>query len=131
MSELIVIAVSIFTTGMGLLGLSSPAAMVNFATNWWQTRSALWAAAAIRLLFGVALWHAAAESRFPAFFDTRYYCGALRLQPAADRHHAFQGDAGVVVHTAACDPAIAESERTGFWADGLKQAIKEGIWNEI
>ena len=67
LSELIVIAVSSFVAGIGVFGLTSPAAMVRFVSNW-QTQSGLWAASAIRLAFGIALWVVAAGSRFPAVF---------------------------------------------------------------
>jgi hypothetical protein len=67
MSELIVIAVSIFAAAMGVLGLSSPAAMARYVSGW-QSKVGLWAAAAVRLVFGVALWQAAAASRSPAVF---------------------------------------------------------------
>lgn len=67
LSELIVISVSIFAAGVGVFGLTSPTAMVRFVSNW-QTQSGLWAASAIRLAFGIALWGAAAASRFPAVF---------------------------------------------------------------
>jgi len=65
-NEIIVIAVSIFAAAMGMLGLASPAAMGKYVAGW-QSKSGLWAAAAIRLVFGIALWQAAA-SRFPAVF---------------------------------------------------------------
>jgi hypothetical protein len=67
MSELIVIAVSIFAAGMGVLGLSSPAALARYVSGW-QSKTGLWAAAAVRLVFGIALWQAAAASRFQAVF---------------------------------------------------------------
>jgi hypothetical protein len=65
MSESIVMAVSLLAAGMGGLGLTSPAAMISFVSTW-QSKSGLWAASAIRLVFGIALWAAAAGSRFPA-----------------------------------------------------------------
>lgn len=65
LSESIVIAVSLFAAGMGVFGLTSPAAMVRFISNW-QSKSGLWGASAIRLVFGIALWVVAAGSRFPA-----------------------------------------------------------------
>jgi len=67
LSEPIVIAVSLFVAGMGVFGLTSPAGMISFVSNW-QSKSGLWAASAIRLAFGVSLWGAAAASRFPAVF---------------------------------------------------------------
>jgi len=67
LSELIIIAVSLFVGGMGAFGLISPKAMLRFVSTW-QTKSGLWAASAIRLAFGITLWVAAAGSRFPAVF---------------------------------------------------------------
>jgi hypothetical protein len=65
MSESIVMAVSLLAAGMGVFGLASPAVMIGFVSAW-QSKSGLWAASAIRLVFGIALWAAAAGSRFPA-----------------------------------------------------------------
>jgi len=65
LSELIVIAVSLLAAGMGIFGLASPAGMIRFVSTW-QSQSGLWAASAIRLVFGIALWAASDGSRFPA-----------------------------------------------------------------
>jgi len=67
LSKLIVMAVSIFGWGMGAYGLISPKAMVRIESTW-QTKSGLWAASAIRLAFGIALWVAADRSQSPAVF---------------------------------------------------------------
>jgi hypothetical protein len=67
LSGLIVIAVSIFDAGMGVFGLTSPAAMVRFVSNW-QTKRGLWVASTIRLAFGIAIWGTAAGSLFPSVF---------------------------------------------------------------
>jgi hypothetical protein len=66
-SELIVMAVSLFAGGMGVFGLIAPAALVGFVSSW-QSKSGLWAASAIRLAFGIALWVAAAGTRSPTVF---------------------------------------------------------------
>jgi len=63
LSESIVIAVSLFAAGMGVFGLASPAGMIRFVSIW-QSKSGLWAASAIRLVFGIALWAASDGSRF-------------------------------------------------------------------
>jgi len=65
LSELIVIVVSLFAAGMGVFGLASPAGMIRFVSTW-QSKSGLWAASTIRLVFGIALWVASAGSWFPA-----------------------------------------------------------------
>lgn len=65
MSEYIVVAVSLIAAGAGAFGFASPAGMIRFVLTW-QSKSGLWAASAIRLAFGIALWAAAAGSRFPA-----------------------------------------------------------------
>jgi hypothetical protein len=67
LSELVVIAVSIIAAGMGGFGLTAPTAMARFVSRW-QSKSGLWAASAIRLAVGIALWGAAAGSQFPAVF---------------------------------------------------------------
>jgi len=67
LSELIVIAVSLFVACMGVLGLASPSTMVRFASSW-QFRTGLWVASVIRFAFGVALWGAAIGSQFPVAF---------------------------------------------------------------
>jgi hypothetical protein len=65
LSESIVIVVSLFAVGMGAFGLVSPGGMIRFVSSW-QSKSGLWAASAIRLVFGIALWAASDGSRFPA-----------------------------------------------------------------
>ncbi|MCY4388217.1 MAG: hypothetical protein OXC18_14080 [Desulfurellaceae bacterium] len=50
--------------GFGLWGIVSPATLLAFLSRW-QTREGLWAGAAIRLIFGLALWSAAPLSRVP------------------------------------------------------------------
>jgi hypothetical protein len=65
LSEPIVIVVPLIAAGMGVFGLASPAGMITFVSTW-QSKSGLWVASAIRLVFGIALWAAAGESRFPA-----------------------------------------------------------------
>lgn len=57
-------ALSSLLIGFGLWGIISPATLLTFLSRW-QTRSGLWAGAALRLIFGLALWFAAPLSRFP------------------------------------------------------------------
>lgn len=57
-------ALSVLLIGFGLWGVVSPATLLAFLSRW-QTREGLWAGAAIRLIFGLALWFAAPLSRFP------------------------------------------------------------------
>jgi hypothetical protein len=64
MALLIVLVVSIFVAGMGILGLTSPARMVSFVSRW-QSKTGLWVAFIIRLAFGISLWLVAPASRAP------------------------------------------------------------------
>ena len=59
-----VIALSALIAGFGVWGIVKPASLLAFLSRW-QTREGLWAGAAFRLLFGLALWSAAPLSRFP------------------------------------------------------------------
>jgi hypothetical protein len=61
---LIVVVVSILALGMGVFGLASPAGMIALVARW-QSKTGLWAASILRLVFGVALWLVAAASRTP------------------------------------------------------------------
>lgn len=49
---------------VGILGLASPEALMSFVRRW-QTPGGMWAAAGIRIAFGVAAWSAAPSSRAP------------------------------------------------------------------
>jgi hypothetical protein len=62
MALLIVLVVSIFVAGMGVLGLVSPAKMVSFVSRW-QSKTGLWVAFVVRLAFGISLWLVAPTSR--------------------------------------------------------------------
>ncbi len=57
-------ALSVLIAGFGVWGIISPASLLTFLSRW-QTREGLWTGAAIRLIFGLALWFAAPLSRFP------------------------------------------------------------------
>ena len=48
-------ALSVLLIGFGLWGIVSPATLLAFLSRW-QTREGLWAGAALRLIFGLALW---------------------------------------------------------------------------
>ena len=63
-----VIALSALIAGFGVWGIVKPASLLAFLSRW-QTREGLWAGAAFRLLFGLALWSAAPLSRFPAILQ--------------------------------------------------------------
>lgn len=58
------IAIAVLIVGFGVWGIISPATLLTFLSRW-QTREGLWAGAAIRLMFGLALWSAAPLSRVP------------------------------------------------------------------
>jgi hypothetical protein len=49
---------------VGAMGVASPAALMSFVRRW-QTASGIWAAAGVRIAFGVAAWSAAPASRAP------------------------------------------------------------------
>jgi hypothetical protein len=61
----IVAIISLFTAGMGIVGLVSPAGLIAFVSIW-KAKIGLWAAVIVRLIFGVTLWYAAPVSRTPA-----------------------------------------------------------------
>lgn len=60
----IVVAVAVFVVWLGGYGLAAPAGLVRFIENWCSGIGVL-AAAALRLVFGVALWLVAPSSRAP------------------------------------------------------------------
>jgi hypothetical protein len=60
----IVALVAVFMLGLGLYGLISPQRLAGFVSLWRSERG-LWTAAAMRILFGVALWLAAPASKAP------------------------------------------------------------------
>ena len=61
-------ALSVLLIGFGFWGILKPASLLAFLSRW-QTREGLWAGAAFRLIFGLALWSAAPLSRFPAILQ--------------------------------------------------------------
>lgn len=61
---LIAFAISLFVAALGALGIFSPPRLVNVVLHF-QTRAGLYAAAALRLVFGAALFLAAPTSRAP------------------------------------------------------------------
>jgi hypothetical protein len=60
----LVLVVSIFVVGMGVLGLVSPTAMAAFVLRW-RSKTGLWTAFIGRLILGVVLWIVAPTSRTP------------------------------------------------------------------
>ena len=62
------IALSVLIVGFGVWGIISPATLLTFLSRW-QTRGGLWTGAALRLIFGLALWFAAPLSRFPTILQ--------------------------------------------------------------
>ncbi len=58
------IALAVLIVGFGIWGIISPTTLLAFLSRW-QTRGGLWTGAALRLMFGLALWSAAPLSRFP------------------------------------------------------------------
>lgn len=68
MATLIIVAVAAFVVLLGAYGLAAPAGLVDFIKNW-RSGTGLLAAAALRLIFGVALWVGAPASRVPLAFQ--------------------------------------------------------------
>lgn len=62
MLALVVALAAFYFAWLGILGLASPAQLIEFISHW-QSRTGLWLAAIVRLLFGLALWGAAPQSR--------------------------------------------------------------------
>lgn len=62
--RLVVLAVSAFMVLIGAFGVVAPAGLGKFVDRW-KSRTGLWVAAALRLIFGVALWFVAPSSRTP------------------------------------------------------------------
>jgi len=63
--------VATFSTIMVLIGsygIASPAGLVSFIRRW-QGQLGVWMGAAIRIVFGVALWRSASSSRTPVAFE--------------------------------------------------------------
>lgn len=60
----LVTLVSLLMIGMGLCGLFAPAALSR-GVSFWRSKAGLWAAGAVRAVFGVALWAAAPRSHTP------------------------------------------------------------------
>ncbi len=54
----------VFSLLMGVWGVLAPSRLADFATRF-GSKGGLWVAAAIRLVFGLALWFAAPASRAP------------------------------------------------------------------
>jgi hypothetical protein len=64
MSSLVVVILGLFMAALGLLGVVAPPRLIGFVRSW-QTPTGLYAAAALRLVLGVALFLAAPTSRAP------------------------------------------------------------------
>lgn len=61
-------ALSVLIVGFGVWGIISPATLLALLSRW-QTRGGLWTGAALRLIFGLALWSVAPLSRFPTILQ--------------------------------------------------------------
>lgn len=64
----VVVAFAVFMIVLGGLGLVAPGRMPGFARRW-QAPGALWLAAGLRVVLGVALWLVAPQSRAPLAFQ--------------------------------------------------------------
>lgn len=60
----IVTLIAILIAALGLYGLISPEGLAAFASRW-RSKHGLWTAAAIRLVFGAALWLVAPYAHTP------------------------------------------------------------------
>ncbi len=69
--EILTLVVALFGTAitvLGIFGLVRPGGLIRFVQTSWQSRSGLYLAVGIRVVFGVVLLAAASESRFPQAF---------------------------------------------------------------
>ena len=66
---------AVFTLLMGAWGILVPSRLVDFATRF-RSQGGLWFAAAVRVVFGLALWFAAPASRLPLLLQV---LGAITL----------------------------------------------------
>ena len=64
----IVVALALLILGIGLVGVVAPGRLVAF-TRFWQNPGALWLAAGIRVVLGVALYLVAPDTRAPLAFQ--------------------------------------------------------------
>jgi len=64
----VVVVFSILMVFIGAYGIATPAGLVSFVRKW-QGQLGVWTAAAIRIVFGIALWSSAPSSRTPAVFQ--------------------------------------------------------------
>ena len=60
----IALMISLFVAAVGALGIAFPAKMLAFA-RLFDSRSGIWAAAALRVVFGATLYQSAPTSHFP------------------------------------------------------------------
>jgi hypothetical protein len=65
----VVVAFALLMLGIGLFGAAVPARLIAFA-RFWQNPAALWLAAGIRVVFGLALYLVAPDTRAPGAFQT-------------------------------------------------------------
>lgn len=63
-AQLFILTIATFVAGLGIYGLACPGGLAAFA-GFWRTPTALWLAAALRLIFGMASWTVAPVSQAP------------------------------------------------------------------
>ena len=66
--------------GLGIFGFVRPKGLVGFVRSVWQSRTGLYSAIGIRVVFGLLLLATASESRFPQVFRV---LGVISLVAAA------------------------------------------------
>ena len=62
--RLIVVGISAFLIMVGVVGVVAPLSLGKFVDRW-KSGTGLWAAAVLRVVFGIALWVVAPSSRAP------------------------------------------------------------------
>ncbi|HBZ69364.1 MAG TPA: hypothetical protein DEP35_06375 [Deltaproteobacteria bacterium] len=70
---------SLLMVAIGLYGIANPVGLVSF-TRLWQGQSGVWTGAAIRIVFGIALWRSAPSSHTPVVFE---FLGLISLVSGA------------------------------------------------
>lgn len=88
----IVAVLSVLVAGLGLYGVVSPPGLMSFATRW-QSKSGLWVASILRMVFGIALWLVAPSSRVPVVLQAlavvSVVSGVALPLVGFSRYHAF------------------------------------------
>lgn len=79
MFVVLALAVALFVFVMGAWGVFAPGSIFAFISGW-SSKTGFWLAVLLRLSFGLALWFAAPDTRFPILLRA---LGALAIVMAA------------------------------------------------